>query len=164
MSASDHAHARSAWVDQVDNGAADAVGQARDRRTRRIGQPHQVSCVSGPEGRTSEARAAAVTNDDAGRTLECTAKLELGIRPRNRGKPERVRKRLSPSEVWLLKLQPREVEDLDHGIASAAGVLTGPRALLTVQVAVGAVLVHMCLQRQLLTKSSVMEMLHVKRV
>jgi hypothetical protein len=53
-------------------------------------------------------------------------------------KTERPRKRLSPSQIGLLELQPGNVVNLDNGVAGSPRMLALASALITVQIGVRA--------------------------
>ena len=60
-----------------------------------------------------------------------------GVRS-NGGEAERAGERLGAIQIRLLELEPGDVGDLDDRIAGPTGVLARQRALLAVQVVVGA--------------------------
>ena len=122
-----------ARVDQTDRLPADAVRQPDRGGTGPVGQSHQIGLVVDAESETPEPGHRAPPDDHARPAGVGPPQVQF-LRGDGRGlEPERAGEGGGPGQVRFVELQPGQVGDLDHRIDGTAGVITGHRPLLAVQ-------------------------------
>ena len=123
-------------IGQVHRDAADRLWQRAGRRSGRAGKPLDVGLVLRGERGADEPRPRSAPDDHARRAGIGSAKMKLVCGVQHRAEPERPREGFRADQVRFLELQPRQVADLDQGVARAARMLSAQGALLAVQVLV----------------------------
>ena len=100
----------------------------------------------GDKSRADEPRTRTTADQHTRRAGVAATQVQLVVGAQRDAEPERQRKRLRLLQIRLLKFQPDDVVDLDHGIGGAARVVTRQSPLFAVQAIVGAdqMLGHCC--------------------